>query len=160
MVTLCTKVEISAAEDIGGMKKKPVFESKLVTFRIEASRSSSSDAWIMLRSLIRTAANLVLKPERSNEFRMALISFLSCSSELLSCAEMLKKQMNSEGTCRWCFVNHSGVITPSGKIGEPRDRGDNGECNSVLRGGLFCWFCSPSVDVGCGMGAAFRGGNV
>ena len=83
---------ISPAEDMGGMKNSPVFESRLLCRRMENSRSSSSGACRMLRSLMRTAANFVLNPDLLRAFLTELMSALSWSSwTLLPDAEMLKR---------------------------------------------------------------------
>lgn len=49
---------------------------------------------------------------------------------------------------------------PSGKMGEPGDRGDKGECRSVDRGGLVELLARLSGEVGRATGAAFLGGSV
>jgi hypothetical protein len=38
-----------------------------------------------------------------------------------------KKFITAAGTRFWCFVTHKGVRRPSGKVGEPGDKGDMGE---------------------------------
>ena len=41
-----------------------------------------------------------------------------------------KKLITAAGTSSRCFVTHNGVRRPSGKVGEPGDRGEMGECSA------------------------------
>ena len=49
--------------------------------------------------------------------------------------------------------------TPSGKIGEPGDKGESGECSSALLEGLRGRLTASSADGDCARGAAFRYGS-
>ena len=142
------------------MKKRPVLESKLVARRILVRRSSNPADCKMLLSLRRTAANRVLKPDRPRAERTALMSALIWSSSaVLSSALKSKKARNTAGTCCWCFPSHNDVNTPSGKIGEPGDKGESGECSSALLEGLRGRLTASSADGDCARGAAFRYGS-
>jgi hypothetical protein len=46
---------------------------------------------------------------------------------ILGSAVKGKKLMKAAGTKFWCLVTHKGVKIPSGKVGEPGERGDIGE---------------------------------
>ena len=142
------------------MKNSPVLESKFVARRILVRRSSNPADCKILLSLSRTAANRVLKPERPRAERTPLISALiRSSSDVPSSALISKKARNTAGTCCWCFASHKDVNTPSGKIGEPGDKGDSGEWSSALFEGLRGRLTASSVDGDCARGAAFRYGS-
>jgi hypothetical protein len=142
------------------MKKSPVFESKLVARRIPVKRSSNPAACRILLSLSKIAANRVLNPERLRAERTPLISALiwSSSAVLLSALKS-KKARKTAGTCCWCLASHNDVNTPSGNIGEPGDKGDNGECKSALFEGLRGRLTASSADGDCARGAAFLYGS-
>jgi len=123
-------------------------------------RSSNPAPCKMLLSLSKTAANRVLNPDRVRAERTPLISaFIWSSSDVLLSALKSKKVRNTAGTCCWCLASHNDVNTPSGNIGEPGDKGDNGECKSALFEGLRGRLTASSADGDCARGAAFLYGS-
>jgi hypothetical protein len=63
------------------------------------------------------------------------MSTFSCSSVVCeSLVDMWKKASNKAGICDWCLLSHNGVKSLSGKIGDPGDRGESGECSSTFAG--------------------------
>lgn len=73
-----------------------------------------------------------------------------------------KKLITAAGTSSWCFVTHNGVRSPSGKVGEPGDKGEIGEWSTydvLAAGELLSGSLVGLVGGELWGGVAFRGGS-